>query len=79
MAKNSLAAGLDAIARGPGGGTQPKVLQLFGDQPDVLDAIERARRDRHLSYAAIAKYFRSQGHEIGEGSIKKWLDSRGID
>lgn len=77
--KTPLAAGLDAIERGPGGGTIPKVLQMFGDQPDVLDAIERARRDRKLSYGAIAKYFRGQGHDIGEGAIKKWLDSRGID
>lgn len=80
MAKrDDLAAGLDAIERGPGGGTTPKVVQLFGDRPDVLESIRAARRDRHLSYGAIAKYFRGRGVEVGEGAIKKWLDSQGID
>ena len=79
MAKhNGLVAGLDQIEKGASGGTTPKIVQLFGDQPDVLEAIRRARRDRHLSYAQIALYLSQNGYEIKEGAVKNWLTSQGI-
>jgi hypothetical protein len=76
--KNDLADGLVALERGRSGGTVPKVLQLFGDNPKMLEAIRTARRDNHLSYAQIASYLTRNGHGIGEGAIKKWLDKEGI-
>ena len=76
---DDLASGLDAVAKGRGGGTVPKVLQLFGDQPEVLESIQRARRDRKLSRSEIAQYFTSRGHPISEGAIQTYLRSVGID
>lgn len=67
-------------AASPGtGGTKPRVLVLFGDRPAVLDAIREARVTRHVSYGAIARILSADGQPIGEGSVKTWLRSEGIE
>jgi hypothetical protein len=77
--KNPLAAGLDDLAA-PRGGVGMRVITLFGDQPEVLDAIRRARRDRRLSYSAIANYLSANsGHRITANPVQKWLNSEGIE
>jgi hypothetical protein len=74
-----LAAGLDGLASSGTGGSGPRVLVLFGDRPEVLESIRRARRDRKLSYAAIAKFLTVNGEQhISAGAVQKWLDKEGI-
>lgn len=74
-----LAVALDLVERGRNGGTEGRVVALFGDRPDVLDAIRRARLDRKLSYAQIAKVLSADGEPISEGAVKSWLSRQGID
>lgn len=78
MSSKDLATGLDALPRGRSGGVVPKVIKYWGDQPEVLESIRRARRDNGHSAARIAEYLTSQGYPIAEGSIRKWLTSEGI-
>lgn len=73
-----LAVALDMIERGATGGTQGKIVALFGDRPDVLDAIVRARRDRKLSYQQIAKVLSADGEPISAGAVQSWLSRQGI-
>lgn len=77
--RDDLAAGLDQLTAGPGGGTTPKVIQLYGDRPEVLDAIRRARSERHLSFKQIAVYLSANGPSISEGAVQTWLNKQGID
>ena len=62
----------------PTGKTQQlKVLVLFGEQPDVLDAIRRAHA-RRLSAGQIADALTRQlpaGESISESSVRTWLKS----
>lgn len=74
-----LAAALDAVAEPTNGGTTSRVEFLFGNRPDVLASIERARRDRKLSYRQIAKVLSADGASISEGAIQGWLNKRGIN
>ena len=77
-----LAAALAQLAPS-GSSSRPKVDVLWGDRPAVLDAI-RAARDRHVSYAAIAKILtadlRARGIDdsIGESAIKTWCSKNGV-
>jgi hypothetical protein len=76
--KNPLAAGLTALAPSRGG-IRMRVIQLWGDEPEVLEAIRIARRDNGLSYAAIAKYLTAKsGHHITANPVQKWLNEEGI-
>jgi hypothetical protein len=60
--------------------SQSKVDQFFGDQPDVLEAIVVARRDKKLTFAQIAKILsKASGQYISGGSVSGWLSKRGID
>lgn len=74
-----LAIALDLAERGRSGGPEGRVVALFGDRPDVLDAIRRARTDRKLSYAQIAKVLSADGEPLSEGAVKSWLTRQGID
>jgi hypothetical protein len=78
MPKKDLAAGLNALPAGKPGGMS-KVDVMFGDQPDVLEAIRVARQDRHLGFSSIAAYLtREGGEQIGDTAIKRWLNGQGI-
>lgn len=56
-----------------------KVDQYFADRPEVLESIIKARTERKLSYKQIAKVLSSEdGVQIGEGSVKNWLQAKGI-
>lgn len=78
MAKDSLAAALDAVAEPGVGGKGLKVLVLFGDRPDVLEAIIRARRDRRLSFAQIATVLSDEGKSVSSAAVAKWLAAEGV-
>jgi hypothetical protein len=60
------------------GGTTMRVLMLFADQPEVLDAIIEARQ-RRCSYQQIAKAISTPEATVSDGAVKKFLASRGID
>jgi ribosome-binding protein aMBF1 (putative translation factor) len=55
-----------------------KVLEIFGDSPDVLEAIKTARRDRRLSYRSIAEVLNKSGVVVSEGAVQNYLRSQGI-
>lgn len=75
---DALADELDSIASGSSQAN--KIELLFGDSPKLLDAIRRARTERHLGYAAIAKFLTTRtGHKVGDTSVKNWLASQGVD
>lgn len=74
-----IAAALDAAKPIGNASNRPRMLVLFGDRPDVLDAVRRARRDRHLSTAQIARLISTPGATIGESAVKTWLALEGID
>lgn len=81
MSKGSnLVAALDgevAIGRGTPG--RLRVHELFGDRPEVIEAIIRARRDRKLSYGHIAETLnRDPDIHISEGAVKSFLKREGI-
>jgi hypothetical protein len=74
-----LAAGLDEVVPSGAGGAGLRIVNLFGDQPEVLDAIRRARRDRKLSFAAIAKFLTVNGdHPVSSAAVQTWLAKEGI-
>jgi ribosome-binding protein aMBF1 (putative translation factor) len=76
--RDPLAAALDAVTEKRTGGTQRRVLELFGDRPQVLDAIRKARRDRGLSFKQIAELVSTPGASVTAGPIQKWLNGQGI-
>jgi hypothetical protein len=53
-------------------------MELFGDQPDVLDAIVQARVERGLSFRVIAGVLSKSGEQISEGAVQNYLRSRGF-
>jgi hypothetical protein len=61
-----------------GGGSGMRVMLLFGDQPDVLDAIVEARK-RRCSFVQIAKAISTPEASVSDSAVKKFLMSRGID
>jgi hypothetical protein len=58
-------------------GRTHRIVELFAAQPEVLDAIKRAR-SRGRSYEAIAATLSANGHRISATSIRNWLRSEGI-
>jgi len=59
------------------GGNVTRVDQLFGDQPDVLDAIIDARK-RRCSFRQISMTLSTPTETISPGAIQSWLAARGI-
>ena len=55
-----------------------KIVELFGDQPEVLDAIVKARTERGLSYRVIAEVLSKGEHEVSDGAVQNYLRARGI-
>jgi hypothetical protein len=49
-----------------------KIDRLFGDQPDVLDAIRRARA-RGVSASSIARLLSTDDMTLSESSVRTWL------
>lgn len=77
MPKSSVLAALESLT--PNMNTSiHKVVVMFGDQPDVLEAIRQARL-RKCSYSQIAKALSSPDASISEAAIRSWLASQGID
>jgi ribosome-binding protein aMBF1 (putative translation factor) len=73
-----LVAALDAVAGRRTGGLPLKIDALYGERPEVLDAIRSARRDKHLSYEQIAEALSTAGDSITDGAVSKWLKREGI-
>lgn len=67
-----------AVAQPLKDGRTMKILQAFGDQPEVLEAIEKARVERGLSFRVIAEVLSKGEHEISEGAVQNYLRSRGV-
>jgi hypothetical protein len=59
-------------------GRHMKVLEIFGDSPEVLEAIKTARRDRRLSYRLISEVLSQNGTMVSEGAVQNYLRSQGI-
>jgi len=59
------------------GGHGSKVDYLFGDKPDVLDAIIDARK-RRCSFRQIAMALSVDGETVSSGAVQNWLAARGI-
>ena len=76
MPKTEMASALEALRPNVSRSTF-KILVMFGDQPDVLDAIKAARA-RRCSYSQIAKTLTTVDAPISETAIKSWLDAEGV-
>ena len=59
-------------------GRTMKIVEVFGDQPEVLDAIVAARTERGLSFQVIADVISKTGHTISDGAVQNFLRSRGV-
>ena len=56
------------------GGRRFRMLELFGDQPDVLDAV-RTLRKRGVSWRSISKKIHEvTGHYVAPNAIMNWVD-----
>ena len=56
-----------------------KIDKLFGERPQVLESIIKARKERNLSYTEIAKVLSSDPEiSVSDTSVKNWLDKKGI-
>lgn len=75
-----LAEALDKATATPNAGQGGRVMQLYSDRPDVLESIRRARRDRKLSHAHIAKVLSSNGDgTVSRAAVQNWLSKEGIE
>lgn len=75
---DDLISGLSELTAGTRTGSM-KVLEYFGDQPKMLDAICKARKEQKLSHEAIASYFTKKGYPMRGGAVKNWLKTQGIE
>lgn len=55
-----------------------KIEKLFGERPQVLDSIVRARVDRKLSFQHISDLLSSEGESVSPESVKNWLRKKNI-
>lgn len=44
--------------------------RVCGLPPDLRDVVERARKERGHSYAALADYVRSKGHALDDNRVQ---------
>lgn len=56
-----------------------KVEAVFGDRPEVLESIRRARSERGVSFEQIALILSEEGHRISAGAVRNWLRGEGIN
>jgi hypothetical protein len=62
----------------PKGGRKFRVVELFGDQPEVLDAIRQLRLSG-VSYRQLSKRVKKvTGHHVTPNAFMNWLDSQDI-
>jgi hypothetical protein len=74
-----LAQALDGAAKGTAGGATQKVLQLFGDRPEALQSILRARSEKKLSWAQISKIIvATENVYISPGALQNWCLKQGV-
>ena len=57
-------------------GRQLRIIELFGDRPDVLDAIRDARR-RGVSCATIARTLSTPEQTVCSNSVDIWYRRHG--
>jgi hypothetical protein len=55
-----------------------KLEELFGDRPDILEAIIAARVERKLSYQTIADVIARNGQYISPTAVQNWLRTQGV-
>lgn len=61
------------------GGHRLKVDALFGDRPELLEAIRTARRDNGVAAEHIAEFLTArEGVHISGAAVAKWLTAQGI-
>jgi hypothetical protein len=77
MSKNQVSEALKGLSPMTGG-AGPRILTLFGDQPEVLEGIIEARR-RRCGFGQIAKALSTPEERVSESAVKTFLRSRGID
>jgi hypothetical protein len=67
---------VDALLTAESGkdGREFRVLELFGDQPEILDAV-RTLRARGVSYRSISKKITEvTGHYVSANGVQNWLE-----
>jgi hypothetical protein len=77
MSKNQVSEALKGLSPMTGG-QGPRILALFGDQPEVLEGIIEARA-RRCGFGQIAKALSTPEERVSESAVKTFLRSRGID
>lgn len=55
-----------------------KLEELFGERPDILEAIIVARVERKLSYQSIADVLSRDGEYVSPTAVQNWLRARGV-
>jgi DNA-directed RNA polymerase specialized sigma24 family protein len=55
-----------------------KLEELFGDRPDILEAVIVARAERKLSYQSIADVLGREGEYISPTAVQNWLRAQGV-
>lgn len=58
-------------------GAPGKILALWGDRPEVLEAIRSLRRDQGRSFAQIADLLAAE-HKVNASTVQTWLKGQGI-
>jgi hypothetical protein len=62
----------------PRPGVKLRIDVLYGDQPDVQDAIRIARLEKRLSYRRIADVLSRGDEQISPNAVQNWLRAQGI-
>lgn len=69
---------LNGISRQHNVGRKKRILELFGDRPEILDAIKRARVERGATMEALCQIVNKHSTEkISASSIRAWLLEEG--
>ena len=73
---------IDALNNEKGSGHTPnetKVELYWGDQPEVKEAIIKARVENKLSYRRIAQLLSQEEDKvISSGAVRNWLEQQGV-
>jgi hypothetical protein len=77
-ASDPLADALDALDASYDGSKTLKLDALFGDRPEVLESVRRAR-GRKVTFVEIARKLSSGAPvKVSEKAVAAWLHSQGI-
>jgi len=77
LMKSDLIASLESLEP-RGNRNVHRIVVLFGDQPEVLDAIRQARA-RKCSFGQIAKALSTPSTIVSAHAVQNWLAAQGID